>query len=221
MDSTPSQPKSLTRFSLLTLVLLTTIVALAISVAVLYRELSPLRAEVRQLRDEAGYLTIVDRSKFHAIAIQTGSPLVWKWRVWIPEGQTKVRLNTGVGEIPAANERNYPPETVWYSCDRNQELIFVVRVYYDVDGRWKLGLSGDTATPFTWYLSDAQVAALRDSSGMSHAGVGSSTTIFDGDAPVVLLRQRTIPQDAWATGGVNPEAAGPGIFVCLDVDDQP
>ena len=48
------------RFSLFTAILLTTIVGLTIVVVVLWREVGPLRVEVRQMRAQLGKLTIDD-----------------------------------------------------------------------------------------------------------------------------------------------------------------
>ena len=67
--------------SLLTAVLLMTIVGMAIVIVQLWREVAPLRAEVRRFRDEMGQLTISDPSKFHAIEVRTSDKMIWKWRI--------------------------------------------------------------------------------------------------------------------------------------------
>ncbi|MCI0492400.1 MAG: hypothetical protein L0Z07_05650, partial [Planctomycetes bacterium] len=51
------------RFTLLTLLLLMTIVAMAIAMIQLWREVGPLRADNRRLRQEFGYLSIRDENK--------------------------------------------------------------------------------------------------------------------------------------------------------------
>lgn len=75
------------RFSLTTLVLLTTIIALAATVGVIYRELGPLRAEVRQYRDQLGILTINDPKVVHAIRLPTEDNEPRRYRVYLPEGR--------------------------------------------------------------------------------------------------------------------------------------
>jgi hypothetical protein len=80
----PSQSKWRLRFSLLTVLLLTTIIAMAITITLLWCEIGPLRAEVRQLRSQLGELSIVDTETPYAIAIKTEEPDTWKWRVYLP-----------------------------------------------------------------------------------------------------------------------------------------
>ncbi len=78
------------RFSLLTLLLVTTLVALAITITLLMREIGPLRAEVKKLRDETGKLWIEDETKIHAIQLpsdEEGSERTYKFRVSLPPGR--------------------------------------------------------------------------------------------------------------------------------------
>jgi hypothetical protein len=89
------------RISILTALLLMTILGMAIVLARLWHEVGPLRVEVRQLRNETGRLSIEDATKVHAIEVRTGEPLLWKWRVWVPEGRTIV-ARTHWGQIPSS-----------------------------------------------------------------------------------------------------------------------
>lgn len=75
------------RFSLLTVLLVMALVACGITIWQLWRELSPLRDEVRALRAESGLLTIYDTSKIHAIALTTLEDNTWRWRLYLPAGR--------------------------------------------------------------------------------------------------------------------------------------
>jgi hypothetical protein len=101
MDETASNPRKrwLPRFSLFSALLLMTIVGLAIVVVQLWREVGPLRADVRRLRDEAGALSIDDPTKPCAIQVRTANDVTWKWRLWIPKGRAYV-LNYASENIP-------------------------------------------------------------------------------------------------------------------------
>jgi hypothetical protein len=75
------------RISLLSALLLLTVAGMAIVIVQLWREVGPLRAEVTHLRHETGRLSVEDPTKIHAIEVRTSEPLLWKWRVWVPEGK--------------------------------------------------------------------------------------------------------------------------------------
>src|SRR5262245_4620503 len=87
------------RFSLLSALLLMTIVGLVIVVIQLWRDIKPLRAELRRLRNEVGALSIEDPTKPHAIQVRIVDDNTWKWRVWIPEGK-KYELKIATQDIP-------------------------------------------------------------------------------------------------------------------------
>ncbi len=96
MDEPHSNTRTpwLPRFSLSSALLLMTIVGLAIVVVQLWREVGPLRANVRRLRDEVGALSIDDPTKPCAIRVRTNDEFTWKWRLWIPEGRAYVLKNS-------------------------------------------------------------------------------------------------------------------------------
>jgi hypothetical protein len=83
-----------------------TIVGLVIVVAQLWREVGPLREEVRRLRNETGRLFVEDKTKLHAIEVETDNELTWKWRVWIPENRTFVVHFTGENIPDGFPQRN-------------------------------------------------------------------------------------------------------------------
>ncbi len=92
-------PRFRPRISILNALLLTTVVAMAIVIVQFWREVGPLRSEVRQLRDELGVITVSEPSKLHAIQVRTKDEMIWKWRVWVPEGK-KVRLKLLWSDVP-------------------------------------------------------------------------------------------------------------------------
>lgn len=75
------------QFSIIHLLLITTIIALSITVTMLYREVGPMRQELKRLRSEVGELHIEDPRKLHAVRVETDQNLDWKWRIWVPEGK--------------------------------------------------------------------------------------------------------------------------------------
>jgi len=87
------------RFTLLTLLWFMALVGLGVQLFLQSREIGPLREELQQLRNEVGRLSIEDESKFHAIEVRTEEEHTWKWRVWVPEGET-IEVHSQWGKVP-------------------------------------------------------------------------------------------------------------------------
>lgn len=98
MDPADPKPKRRPRVSLLSLFLLTALVATSITTVMLWREVGPLRSEVSRLRVETGQLTVTDPKRIYAVAIDTMEPDSWKWRVYWPPGHD-FRIATTLRQI--------------------------------------------------------------------------------------------------------------------------
>ena len=98
------------RFSLFNVVVTVTLVAMLLAVCVLYSELAPLREELIRLRNETGNLTVEEphQDSVHAIQLESGSSLIWKWKVYLPAGRD-YQLGSYVGKFPST-WKNVPPE---------------------------------------------------------------------------------------------------------------
>ena len=132
-DSEPSRPRP--RFSLLTLVLATTIVALSVVLWRVGNEVVPLRAEVKRLRNEVGELVVEDETKICAIQVRTDDDLTWKWRIWIPPGK-KYKLKCTAGRIPKEGFENRDLDTI--SLRESGEYWVTYRIRKDLkNGRWE------------------------------------------------------------------------------------
>jgi hypothetical protein len=100
MDEEQTRPfRGGPQFSLLTILLLMALVASGITIVLLWREVGPLRAELRSLRTELGFLNIEDPTKAHAIALQTSETRIWKWRIYLPPN-VKYRYACYSGRLP-------------------------------------------------------------------------------------------------------------------------
>ena len=80
-----------TRFSIMSLLLVTTIVALAIgwktSSQRQGKELAKLRKQHDKILTENGYLNVIDETKVYGRNTTGASPLTHRWRVYLPPGQ--------------------------------------------------------------------------------------------------------------------------------------
>ena len=99
-------PKLPLRFSLATLLLLTTIVCLAAALWSSTHQLMQTRRrleaatnQIQQYRNEAGILTISDPEKLHVVKMPLYAELQWQWRVRVPAANG-FGIQVGTGMIP-------------------------------------------------------------------------------------------------------------------------
>ncbi len=174
------------RFSLLTLLLATTLIALAVTVVLLYRELGPLRREVARLRNELGQLDLDDLSQVHAIQLEGENELEWKWRVWIPHG-ARYQLRVSGGPIPF---EGFPSDGGTIRLHDADEMVIRYRIRRDAkDGSWQ----GTLNTPSASIGSDPHPWVDWPSRSTVSRGVGRSTERFDPHHRIELMRYRVAP----------------------------
>ncbi len=196
-DSSPRKGRKWRpRLSLLSALLLMTILGMGCVIVLQWREVGPLRAELRKLRNEIGVLTIDDPLKLHAIQLRTTEDdNVWKWRVWIPEGK-EYQLNLANSSISA---KGFPNTNGMIVLDQQGETWIEYRMKRNADGHWSSTLStpeGSIGSSQTW------VTGGRRSS--TSEGVGHETiSVPASDKPVVLIRYRISD-----TGAIGDPAAG-------------
>jgi hypothetical protein len=199
MDETPRKLKH-ARFSILTLMLVTAIVALSITVATLYREVGPLRKEVTRLRNEVGELNIDDPTMLHAIRIDTDSELGWKWRIWVPEGAS-YRLRGYGGQVP---KEGYPSQGgTMYLREPGEHVVRYLIRRDPRDGRW----NGSLHTRSGSVGKDHQPWVEWSSRTFTGGGVGSSTRSFETDQQVEIIRHR-VSEKANSSAKIEDPAAG-------------
>lgn len=179
-----------TSFSLLTILLLLTIAALGVSHVRMSWQLdennqamATMEAELTQLRKETGYLEITDEKLVHVVAAPTHEDLVWRWKVFVPEGVTikshmqvkqstggsttgTSRLQEGTNQIELAIYRG--PEGQW------KQKLTVVR------GPSTSSSSSDLPEEFMSWLNNA----MTSSSGLLNA---EGTKTFQPDQEITLL----------------------------------
>ena len=121
MNSSLAEPRRRIRprFSLLTVMLAMALVACGITIWQLWRELVPLRAEVRQMRSQLGFLSVDDESLPYAIQVHEWNDEIWRWRIYLPPGG-KYQLYQYGGQFPA---HGGTPDTNWLQAIQNGPRI--------------------------------------------------------------------------------------------------
>jgi hypothetical protein len=191
------------RFSLLTLLLMTTAVALMTTTLLLYRELAPLRREVRTLLEERGNLYIEDATEFQAMQVATPGRHHWRWRVRVPP-RSEYLLHAHGGPVP---KKGYLQGGGGISLAAGEHLVGY-RIAQD-DESW----TGEL------YTAQQSVAiAQHDWPGWTiwlalTGQVGFTTEKFSSDQLVTLLRHRT---SATANSPAAIEDPAPGLLIWME-----
>jgi hypothetical protein len=199
-------PRFQPRFSLFTALPLMTIVGLAIVVVLQWREVGPLRGEVRRLHDEVGALSIDDPAKPCAIEIRTNDDFTWKWRFWIPKGQN-YELRYLAGEIP---EEGIPSPSGMSSLIEPGEYWVQYKISRDPSGIWFDKLeTPDSGWPMGGHL---QKWVKWQPRMVTSEGISYTTRVGERDKILVLTRYRVSKN---ATNAKNMEALSAGFMVWL------
>jgi hypothetical protein len=172
------------RFSLLTALLLMTVVGMATVIVLLWREVGPLREEVRRLRDEMGVLVVDDPTKVNAIQVNTRDDLTWKWRVWIPKGGTYVIRSFG-DDIP---KEGFPQQGGTMPIHEPGEYV----IGYEIDrDRANGGWYGKTTLAGTGSVGkDHQPWVEWTSKTSTGGGVPETAQTYEPGERIELMRHR-------------------------------
>jgi hypothetical protein len=194
MDDEQHRPTNrwLPQFSLLSALLLMTVVGMSIVILQLWREVGPLRDEVCWLRDEVGELSIDDETKLHAIEVRTNDDFLWKWRVWVPEGQSVV-VRSQWGNVPRSG---VPAGNSQIALHRGEQWItFSARPSHGQKG-WTAQLATEMGSSGT-SIQDHEHWWDWPKNAFTGEGVGNTTEMAkEGQTNFVLKRLRVAPIDS-------------------------
>jgi hypothetical protein len=197
-DPEPTNPPSKRfRFSLLTILFLMALVACGFTIWRQWRELVPLRVEVRQMRAELGHLSIDDETRPYAIQLHEWEDDVWRWRVYLPPG-SNYNLYEASGVLPAHDGM---PDANWlrvlstapnvsrgsYSSVQLQGTFLIEALLTPHGDGWRLRTlpgGGESVYRFRddWLSNDF----VRRSMVRSHAGVKRQIEFKPGE-PIMLF----------------------------------
>lgn len=208
----PSQDRRLrARFSLLTLLLLTAIVALSTTVAILWREIGPLRTENKRLNEERGTLVIDDPGILHAIKIpkRFAGDSGDSYRIYVPVGQEYLAF-VKVNDVPKEGYptvKNYPRQSLIIGSTGGQlgarltagEHVLAIRKLRSSQKRadvllmfWPKGSKVPLDAP-AHSPQDRWPSVEPSPYAVFGEGVESVTTLVDSSGRLVLLRRRIQP----------------------------
>ena len=211
------------KVSLLSFLLAISLVAVGFSHWHNSRKLHFVTSELLKLRSEAGYITVEDKSKFHALAIESGDPNIWKWRLFIPKG-TKYKWNIAGENIPQST----PPAKPGVSSISNEQYwetdtnVLVTAHLKEIDsGDWiltvssKIGNSKSQMGGVTLQIPADKMKWMRTVSSFENREIGTrEIAIRDPHGPIILLQKR--PCEKKPDGSFKPSTGTmPGYMIWL------
>jgi len=186
-------------FSLRTLLLLVVIACLAIGLYVVGSRLSDANRELSTRRTEAGVFAVDDRSKVHALAVDTGEPNTWRWRLFIPQGQ-KYSWNISASDIPKddvpsqAGASGYSNEEYW---DRDNEVMVTAKLRQLDGGDWQMSvdsLIADSPSQMhgaTLQIPQEKLRWMTEVTSTDGRVAGErGVRVFEAKEPLILLQRR-------------------------------
>ncbi len=191
------------QFSLGGLLLFVLLVAMGLSLFVTARRFRQTEAELAEYRREYGILKVENPTKLQAIALWTGEPNHWRWRVYLPRGKYDIYwATTGipVNGLPT-------PTDGWRfldSQDPADPVDISLATYKDPkDGVWKYAISMRSANGSGGenYV-DMSVAPADECNSEWIGGVDriNGPVIVSSDQPLVLLRKLTLRKGVCTIG---------------------
>ena len=188
------------RFSLLGFLATVTVLLLGISHWNTSRKLSTVESELRRLRDEVGYISVEDETKFHAVALESKEPNTWRWRLFVPKG-VHYGWNIACENIP----KNSPPKRVGVTSISNEaywendnEVLVTTRLQQLEDGNWNLSINskiGDSANQMggaTLNIPNEKMTWLKTAPATDGQVFGAKgTEVIDPSGPIILLQKRS------------------------------
>jgi hypothetical protein len=209
--------------SLLSFLLVVMLLALGLAALRLSQRAELAEREARALRDQAGALSVGDRGRVHAIALDSKDPRTWQWRLYVPKGNRYAwRIAAGAisrDSVPARSVAGISGEPYWKS---DNEVLVTANLRREPDGTWmfsvrsKIGggmsqMGGAELTVPAEELSWLEGAGCTDGRLLGDRG----TADLDPRGPIILLQRRLCEQGP--DGNSHPaEGLAPGLILWLE-----
>lgn len=189
------------RFSLATLLLIITIIALTIAFFNATSALTKARSELTTLRNELRILDPSETDKMRAIEIPAFGQSQWRWKIDLPDNE-KFVLRWAYNDIPADDSMPTQIDPVFnhpkfYAPELPSDEFTLLISAHEQDGRWYLGVTTESSSGSGGMDFETEMKA-NDSSWLArhggnciHALAGKQETAVNPiDTSFVLLRYR-------------------------------
>lgn len=213
------------RISLLTLLLLMTTLALAISLYQMGQDVVPLRNTVKDLREELGQFNVADLKRAHVRRGETVTSTAWKWRIYLPD---QFSLRAGEGELDEFMPGDFATwklnsDLKHHSLNLNELGQFTLELAVEEHGgKWWIKTATKNEVRGTTQLKDDWYAELGKQVQYSDASY-ERVSITDPTDPVVLLYVRRGEREQVGDTYVTKQVAGKAqtLVIWLEPNQAP
>jgi hypothetical protein len=195
------------QFSLRGLMLFVLLVAMTLSAFVTGRRLLQAEAELAEYRRTYGILKVADSTRLHAVALWTGEPNHWRWRIHCPPGRYDLCFTTS--GIPASGLPK--PKRGWNTDFAGMVEVSVAAYKDPKDGVWRYAVSsGGTGSYVDMSISPPDESMSNYGSSIL---VGDDPTIVSPNEPLVLLQKRAVKRGKQGVTEMNDSEPQDGLML--------
>jgi hypothetical protein len=213
------------QISLLTLLLLMTTLALAVSLWQMGQDIVPLRNTIRELREELGQFNVADFTRVHVQRGETVSGTVWKWRIYLPDHLNLYMAEGKWGELAPGDFEDWKQRIKLkeHSLALNDVGQFTLEMAVEEHGgKWWIKTATKNEVHGTAQLKGDWYAELSKQVQYSDASY-ERVSITDSTEPVVLLYIRRGEREQVGDTFVTNQVAGEAdtLVIWLESPPQP
>lgn len=211
------------QISLLSLLLLMTTLALAVSLWQIGQDIVPLRNTVRDLREELGQFNVADLKRVH---VQRGESVIgsaWKWRIYLPE---QFSLHAAEGRLDELTPGDFATWKLSSALDEhplnmNATGQFTLELAVEEHGgKWWIKTATKNAVHSTTQLKGDWYAELPKQVQYSDASY-ERVSITNATEPVVLLYVRRGEKEQVGDTFVTKQVAGDADTLVIWLEPPP
>lgn len=193
-------PRFRPRISILNALLLMTIVAMAIVIVQLWREIGPMRRQLQELRVEVGSLDVDDDSQIHAVSVKEAGSFRWNWRIWLPKGRDYwIHASHSVPE-KGVNNPNFTT-FIGMGGKEGKQVSLHVQLVLNENGKRTIYVKCPAADCPMFEVDDAKW--VKGDMMISEYVAGEKSQVSSNvDEPIVLLRLAEYPGDTQPPAGL-------------------
>ena len=205
-------PRRFSRFSLLSLLLLTGLIGVSVSHFRLTAEIQRLQQQNNELKKELGYIAIEDPKKAYTRELASLDATQWRFRVYLPPGKRyhlRIRDEWVDEDFPRSTSGSGPIQP-------EGEFTLTVGFSQDALGRWQVRITMPGNSQMST-IQEEKSKWLADPRFVGSNPLGGTQTELDPDKRVQLIRWRAES----TRQGETPKSPADGFMIWLEPSSGP